>query len=67
MISEEKDMADKIVKTDEEWRQILTAEQYEVTRLKDTEIAFTGKYYDFHEIGINKCVCCGNELFSSFY
>jgi peptide-methionine (R)-S-oxide reductase len=59
------DMTDKVVKTDEEWRQILTPEQYEVTREKGTEPAFTGKYYDFHEQGTYICMCCGNELFSS--
>lgn len=61
----EEEMASKVIKTDEEWRQILTSEQYEVTRMKGTERAFTGKYYNFHEEGIYKCVCCGNELFSS--
>jgi len=59
------DMTDKVVKTDEEWQQILTPEQYEVTRMKGTEPAFTGKFYDFHEEGIYLCVCCGNALFSS--
>ncbi|MBN1161629.1 MAG: peptide-methionine (R)-S-oxide reductase MsrB [Dehalococcoidales bacterium] len=58
-------MAGKIIKSDEEWRQILTPEQFEVTRMKGTERPFTGNYYDFHEKGIYKCVCCGNELFSS--
>ena len=58
-------MTGKVIKSDEEWRQILTPEQFEVTRMKGTERAFTGKYYDFHEEGIYKCVCCGNELFSS--
>ena len=62
---EGEEMAGKVIKSDEEWRQILTPEQYEVTRMKGTERAFTGKYYDFHEEGIYKCVCCGNELFSS--
>ena len=62
---EREEMADKVIKTNEEWRQILTPEQYEVTRMKGTEKAFSGKYYDFHEEGIYKCVCCGNELFSS--
>lgn len=65
VISGEKDMVSKIIKTDEEWREILTPEQYEVTRMKGTERAFTGKYYNFHEEGIFKCICCGNELFSS--
>jgi peptide-methionine (R)-S-oxide reductase len=59
------EMSNKVVKTDEEWRQILTSEQYEVTREKGTEPPFTGEYYDFHEEGIYRCVCCGNELFSS--
>jgi len=43
------DMAEKVTKTTEEWRKILTPEQYEVMRNKGTERAFTGKYYDFHE------------------
>ncbi|MFO7774085.1 MAG: peptide-methionine (R)-S-oxide reductase MsrB [Dehalococcoidia bacterium] len=59
------DMTDKVVKTDEEWQQILTPEQYEVTRMKGTEPPFTGKFYDFHEQGTYMCVCCGNALFSS--
>ena len=59
------DMTNKVVKTDEEWRQILTSEQYEVTRKKGTEPPFTGQFYDFHEQGTYICVCCGNTLFSS--
>ncbi len=58
-------MAEKIVKSDEEWRKLLTPEQYEVTRRKGTERAFTGQYWDFHEQGVYLCVCCGNELFNS--
>ena len=58
-------MTDKIVKTDEEWRKLLTPEQYEVTRKKDTERAFTGQYWDFHDQGAYLCICCGNELFDS--
>jgi peptide-methionine (R)-S-oxide reductase len=58
-------MPDKVIKTDEEWQQLLTPEQYEVTRQKGTEPPFTGKYYDFKEMGIYKCVGCGNDLFSS--
>lgn len=55
----------KVLKTDEEWRQLLTPEQYEVTRMKGTEPPFTGKYYDFHAEGVYHCVCCGNALFDS--
>ena len=58
-------MPDKVTKTDEEWQQLLTPEQYGVTRQKGTEPPFTGKYYNFKENGIYKCVCCGNDLFSS--
>ena len=58
-------MKQKVIKTDEEWRQQLTPEQYRVARQKGTERAFTGKYYDMKERGVYKCACCGNELFSS--
>ena len=58
-------MADEVIKTDKEWRQLLTPEQYLVTRQKGTEPPFTGKYYNFKGSGIYKCVCCGNDLFSS--
>jgi peptide-methionine (R)-S-oxide reductase len=58
-------MSEKVEKTDEEWRQLLTREQYEVTRRKGTERPFTGKYWDFHGQGVYLCICCGNELFDS--
>lgn len=56
---------EKIQKSDTEWRQQLTPEQFEVTRHAGTERAFTGKYWNNHEHGIYRCVCCGNALFSS--
>ncbi len=55
----------KVIKPDQEWKRKLTPEQYRVTRQKGTERAFTGEYYDLKAPGIYKCVCCGNELFSS--
>ncbi|MBI4085641.1 MAG: peptide-methionine (R)-S-oxide reductase MsrB [Candidatus Liptonbacteria bacterium] len=55
----------KINKSDEEWKEILTPEQYRVMREKGTEPAFTGKYYDSHEKGMYRCASCGSELFSS--
>jgi peptide-methionine (R)-S-oxide reductase len=55
----------KVIKTDEEWREILTPEQYRVARQKGTERAFTGEYYDAKDEGTYKCVGCGNELFTS--
>ncbi len=58
-------MAEKIVKSDEEWRKSLTEEQYNVTRKKGTERPFTGKYYELDENGVYKCICCGNPLFKS--
>ena len=58
-------MADKIEKTDAEWKEQLTREQFEVTRKKGTERAFSGQYWNNHEKGIYRCVCCGSELFSS--
>jgi peptide-methionine (R)-S-oxide reductase len=56
---------EKIKKTDEEWRKQLTREQFEVTRRKGTERAFTGKYHANHDDGIYDCVCCGTALFDS--
>jgi peptide-methionine (R)-S-oxide reductase len=54
-----------IQKSEAEWKQQLTEEQFRVTRKKGTERPFTGEYYNNKEKGIYKCVCCGNELFSS--
>ena len=58
-------MADKVEKSADEWRQQLTPEQYHVTREKGTERAFTGVYWDNHDEGMYRCVCCGAELFGS--
>ena len=58
-------MTEKITKTDEEWKKELTAEEYEVCRMKGTERAFTGMYWDCKDKGVYKCRGCGIELFSS--
>ena len=58
-------MTEKISKSEEEWKQQLTPEQYRVTRRKDTEMPFTGKYVDCKDSGTYKCICCGNILFKS--
>jgi peptide-methionine (R)-S-oxide reductase len=58
-------MSNKVQKTDEEWKQQLTPEQFRITRQKGTEQAFTGKYHDCKEEGVYKCVCCGKDLFTS--
>lgn len=54
-----------VTKTDAEWKKQLTAEQFDVARKQGTERAFTGKYWDNHDKGIYKCVCCGQEVFTS--
>ena len=58
-------MKQKIKKSDEQWREELTPEQYYITRQKGTEHAFTGALYDNKEAGVYQCVCCGAQLFSS--
>ncbi len=54
-----------IAKDDSEWQQRLTAVQFKVARRKGTERAFTGAYWDNHEEGVYRCVCCGQKLFDS--
>jgi peptide-methionine (R)-S-oxide reductase len=58
-------MATKVTKSEEEWRQELTPEQYGVCRQKGTEPAFTGKYWNNHDKGMYRCVACQADLFSS--
>ena len=58
-------MSDKIVKTDAQWREQLSDEQYRVTRQAGTERPFTGAYWDTDKPGIYRCVCCGSELFNA--
>lgn len=58
-------MTDKIEKTEQQWREQLSAEQYRVTREHGTEPAFTGEYWDNKEAGEYRCICCGQPLFES--
>ena len=58
-------MPEKLEKTDAEWREQLTEEQYAVSRQAGTEPAFSGKYWECKTDGIYRCVCCGSELFDS--
>ena len=58
-------MTERVIKTDEEWKQDLTPEEYEICRRKGTEYPFSGKYVNSKERGTYKCICCGNKLFDS--
>ncbi len=55
----------KVVKTQDEWRKQLSPGAFAITRHADTEIAFTGQYWNLHEKGLYRCICCDNALFSS--
>lgn len=58
-------MTDRVEKTDAEWQKLLNRQQYQVTRQKGTEYAFSGEYWNNHEKGIYRCVACNNDLFLS--
>lgn len=58
-------MSEKIIKSDAEWKKLLSPAQFEVTRRKGTERAFSGAYWDNHESGVYRCVCCNAELFDA--
>ena len=58
-------MPDEISRTDDEWKKVLTREQYRILREKGTESPDSGEYYRFHKDGVFLCAACGNELFSS--
>ncbi|HTI68690.1 MAG TPA: peptide-methionine (R)-S-oxide reductase MsrB [Candidatus Limnocylindria bacterium] len=60
-----KTMVPKVVKSDDEWRKMLTPEQYRIARNKGTEPAFCGVFYDNHKPGIYSCICCALPLFTS--
>jgi peptide-methionine (R)-S-oxide reductase len=55
----------KLVKSDAEWQKELPPNSYNITRHDDTEMAFTGQYWNNHEQGLYRCICCGTALFSS--
>jgi peptide-methionine (R)-S-oxide reductase len=55
----------KVSKSDDEWKQQLTPLQFQVARKEGTERAFTGEYFNLHDKGFYRCICCGNALFSS--
>lgn len=63
--SSDEDDDKPVRKTDREWKRLLTGKQYRVTRQRETELAFTGKYVHTKKKGVYRCVCCGAKLFAS--
>jgi peptide-methionine (R)-S-oxide reductase len=55
----------KVIKTEAEWRKQLTPGAFDITRHADTEVSYTGKYWNLHDKGLYRCICCDNALFSS--
>ena len=55
----------KVVKSEQEWQKQLSPNAFDITRHADTEMAFTGQYWNLHEKGLYRCICCGNALFTS--
>jgi peptide-methionine (R)-S-oxide reductase len=55
----------KIVKSEAEWKQRLSPNAFDITRHADTEFAFSGQYWNLHDEGLYRCICCDNALFSS--
>jgi peptide-methionine (R)-S-oxide reductase len=55
----------KVVKSDDEWRKQLTPNAFDITRRADTEFAYSGKYWNLHDQGLYRCICCDNALFRS--
>lgn len=55
----------KVVKTEDEWKKQLSANAFDITRHADTELAYSGQYWNLHDKGLFRCICCNNALFSS--
>jgi len=55
----------KVVKSEDEWKKQLTPAAFDITRHADTELAYSGQYWNLHENGLFRCICCDNALFSS--
>jgi peptide-methionine (R)-S-oxide reductase len=55
----------RVIKSEDEWRKQLSGNAFDITRRADTEIAFSGKYWNLHDKGLYRCICCDNALFDS--